>query len=111
MQNVSPRRSLELLGPRIDSLNSAIASLTPAQWEAASSCAGWQVADLVAHVVRNGWSILAFTQRALSGDPAPAFGPAVAHIQEEIKAGGAKAAAERQARENAELAAIVGGLS
>jgi hypothetical protein len=35
----------------------------------------------------------------------------VAHIQEEIKAGGAKAAAERQARENAELAAIVGGLS
>lgn len=107
---VDPRRGLELLTPEVASLNRDIDALTDAQWQQASNCGGWQVADLVAHVVRNGWSFLTFTQRALAGDATPSFGPAVAHVQEEIKAGGAKGAAERQKRETDEFVALAGGL-
>lgn len=110
MSTVDPRRSLALTRAQVDALNQDILALTPEQWQAPSVCGGWQVADLVAHVVRNGWSILAFVQGALAGDPRPTFGPAVAHIQEEIKAAGSHAAAERQQRETDELAGIVAGL-
>jgi uncharacterized protein (TIGR03083 family) len=107
---VHPRRSLELLTPEVASLNGAIMALGGDQWQRPSNCGGWQVADLVAHVVRNGWSMLTFAQRALAGDPTPSFGAAVAHIQEEIKASGARAAAERQAREHEQFASLIGGL-
>ncbi|MBV9119481.1 MAG: maleylpyruvate isomerase N-terminal domain-containing protein, partial [Chloroflexi bacterium] len=67
-------------------MDGEIMALTPRQWEGPSNCAGWQVADLVAHVVRNGWSMLTFVKNTLANDSeTPVFGPAVAHIQEEIK--------------------------
>jgi uncharacterized protein (TIGR03083 family) len=107
---VDPRRSLELLSPEVKALNRDIAGLTPEQWTSDCNCAGWQVADLAAHVVRNGWSMLTFVQRALAGDQTPAFGPAAAELQEEIKAAGPQAGAERQARETAEFIGLVSGL-
>jgi uncharacterized protein (TIGR03083 family) len=110
MSSVDPRRSLELLRPEIEALNRDVAALTPEQWQGDSNCAGWQLADLVAHVVRNGWSFLAFVERALADDPTPPFGPAVQHIQDEIKAGGPRAAAERQRRETEEFVSLVQGL-
>lgn len=111
MATVDPRRSLALLGPETDALNRDIRALTVEQWQSPANCPGWQVADLVAHVVRNGWSFLTFAQRALVGDLTPPFGPAVAHIQEEVKAAGPAAAAERQRRETAEFARLIDGLS
>src|SRR5581483_10966880 len=108
--SLDPRRSLELLEPEVAALNGRIAGLTPEQWQASSNCAGWQVADLVAHVVRNGWSMLTFVQRALNGDPTPAFGPAAAELQEQIKAAGPQAGAARQASETAEFIALVTSL-
>ena len=111
MAAVDPQRSLDLLRPEVDALNRDIAAVTPEQWQAPSNCAGWQVADLVAHVVRNGWSMLTFVQRALAGDPTPAFGAAAADLQEQIKAAGPAAGAERQARETAEFLDLVRGLA
>ena len=111
MAAVDPRRSLALLEAETHTLNRDIRALTAEQWQAPANCAGWQVADLVAHVVRNGWSFVTFAQRALEGDQAPPFGPAVAHIDAEVKAGGAAAAADRQQRETAEFLRLVRGLS
>jgi len=111
MSSVDPRRSLELLRPTVDGLNADITALTPEQWEQPSSCHGWQVADLVAHVTRNGWSMLEYVRRNLSGDPSPPFGPGVNHVQEEIKASGARRAAERQARETDEFIALCSSLT
>jgi uncharacterized protein (TIGR03083 family) len=85
--------------------------LTPEQWQAASSCAGWSVADLVSHVVGNGSTVLTFAQRALGGDPTPAFGPASREVREQIKAGGHVLAAERQTAEARELTDLAAGLS
>jgi uncharacterized protein (TIGR03083 family) len=111
MTHVDPRRSLELLGPETQALNRDITALTEAQWRAPANCPGWQMADLVAHVVRNGWSFLTFAQRALEGDLTPPFGPAVAHIQEEVKAAGPQGAAERQQRETDAFVGLARGLS
>ncbi|HVA23770.1 MAG TPA: maleylpyruvate isomerase family mycothiol-dependent enzyme [Chloroflexota bacterium] len=111
MAPVDPRRSLTLLASETAVLNRDISALTADQWQAPANCPGWQVADLVAHVVRNGWSFLAFAQRALEGDLTPPFGPSVAHIQEEIKASGAKGAADRQQRETGEFVSLAQGLS
>jgi len=111
MANVDARRGLELLAPETEALNRDILALSPEQWQAPANCPGWQVADLVAHVVRNGWSFLTFAQRALEGDLTPPFGPAVAHIQEEVKAAGPKSAAERQQRETDEFIRLAQGLS
>src|SRR5712692_109762 len=111
MSSVDPRRGLALLAPETEALNRDIAALTPQHWSSDSNCAGWQVADLVAHVVRNGWSFLTFTRNALEGDSTPAFGPSVQHIQDEIKAGGPQTAAERQQRESDEFIRFAGSLS
>lgn len=111
MTSIDPRHSLELLRPEVDDLNRNVAGLTAEQWERPSNCAGWQVADLVAHVIRNGWSMLTLVQRALADDSTPAFGPAAQQLQEEIKAAGPRAGAERQQRETAELIELVSGLS
>ena len=111
MPAVDPRRSLALLEAETHTLNRDIRALTAEQWQAPANCPGWQVADLVAHVVRNGWSFLTFAQRALADDQTPPFGPAVAHVDAEVKAAGAAAAADRQQRETAEFLALVGGLS
>jgi uncharacterized protein (TIGR03083 family) len=110
MAHVEPRRSLELLAQETESLNRDVAAITPEEWQAPANCPGWQVADLVAHVVRNGWSFLTFTRRALAGDLTPPFGPAVAHIQDEVKAAGPQGAAERQQRETDEFIQLVQGL-
>ena len=111
MAAVDAHLSLDLLAPEIEALNRDIRALSAEQWQAPANCPGWQVADLVAHVVRNGWSFLTFAERALVGDLTPPFGPAVAHIQEEIKAGGAQAAADRQQREAGEFVRLAHGLS
>jgi uncharacterized protein (TIGR03083 family) len=103
-----PRRSLELLRPEVHALNHEIAGLTPEQWQQPSNCSGWQIADLVSHVVRNGWSFLVFARNALTGADEPAFGSAVAHVQELIKAAGPQAAAERQQRELEEFLQLAG---
>src|SRR5258708_3751844 len=92
-------RTLDLLRAETDALSAEIGALTPAQWQSASSCQGWEVGDLVSHVVRNGWSRLRYVTHSLAGDPTPVFGPSVLPIQEAIKAGGAVAAADRQAAE------------
>jgi len=111
MTAADPRRSLELLRPNVQALNRDISALTPQQWAAPSSCAGWQLADLVSHVVRNGWSMLTFVSNTLEGEDKPAFGPSVAHVQEEIKAGGNAAAAQRQQRETEEFIGLLAGLN
>lgn len=111
MNAVDPRRSIELLGPAVAGLNASIMDLTPERWQASSSCAGWSVADLVSHVVVNGHTVLTFAQRALAGDPTPAFGPAARELREQIKAGGQQLAAERQSVEARELADLAAGLS
>jgi hypothetical protein len=69
------------------------------------------VADLASHVVRNGWSMLEFVRRGLTGDTTPMFGPSVSSVQEEIKASGARGAAERQARETDEFVDLCSSLS
>ena len=107
---VDPHRSLELAAPRQEALCRAIESLTEAQWQAPSNCAGWAVADLVAHVTRNGESVLLATQRALSGDSTPAFGPTMRSREEALRASGAQACAALQRTEFAELRTLIGGL-
>jgi uncharacterized protein (TIGR03083 family) len=111
MPSVDPRRSLELLQSEVAALNAEIRTITAEQWQQDSNCGGWQVADLVSHVVRNGWSFLVFIRNAVDGADEPAFGPAVASVQEEIKASGPQGAAERQQRELEEFQRLVGGLS
>jgi len=111
VSSVDPRRSLELLLPEVEALNAEVARLSAEQWQAPSNCAGWQIGDLLAHVVRNGWSFLVFVRNALTGETNPAFGPAVQRVQDEIKAAGPQAAAERQARETDQFVGLVRGLS
>src|SRR5579862_795165 len=108
---VDPRHSLQLLEAESSRLQAAIARLSADEWTHGSNCEGWQIADLVAHVVRNGWSFLVFADNALSGRDQPAFGQAVAHVQEEIKAGGAAKAAERLGRETDEFVTLAGRLA
>src|SRR5581483_12327957 len=111
MTSADPRRSMAMLPQHVDDLNRQIRDLTDARWQQASSCAGWQVADLVSHVVRNGWSFLEFVRRGVSGNTEPPFGPHVMPIQEEIKASGPLAAADRQERESREFVELVNGLT
>ena len=111
MPAVDSRKSLELLKPAVESLNADVRTLTADQWQAESSCSGWQVGDLVGHVVRNGWSMLEYVKRNLAGNAEPPFGPHVQPIQDAIKASGPKAAAERQARELEEFIALYASLS
>ncbi|MGH2518165.1 MAG: maleylpyruvate isomerase family mycothiol-dependent enzyme, partial [Chloroflexota bacterium] len=107
---VDPYRSLELAAPRQEALCRAIESLSEAQWQTPSNCAGWAVADLVAHVTRNGESVLLATRRALSGDSTPAFGPTMRPREEALRASGAQACAALQRTEFAELRTLVGDL-
>ena len=111
MTAADPHRSLELLRPNVEALNRDISALTLQQWDAPSSCAGWQLADLVSHVVRNGWSMLTFVTNTLTGEDKPAFGPSVMPIQEDIKAGGHVAAAQRQQHESEEFIGLLAGLN
>jgi uncharacterized protein (TIGR03083 family) len=104
--SVNPRRSLELLKPAVEALNADIRALSADQWQAESSCKGWQVGDLVAHVVRNGWSMLEYVKRNLAGNPEPPFGPHVQPIQDAIKGSGPAGAAQRQADELDEFIAL-----
>ena len=107
----NPRHSMELLQPQVDSLAAAIAALTSSQWEAKSNCAGWQVSDLVSHVTRVGESIMLATERAISGEDTPAFGPTMAARGEEIEASGPAACAVLLREEQAEFVTLIGDLS
>ena len=111
MSAVDPRRSVELLTPQVEQLNASIGRLTEADWNRESSCTGWSVGDLVAHVVVNGFMVHTFAQRAVADDPTPAFGPPARAERELIKASGPGPSAERQARENAELVRFATGLA
>lgn len=106
----NPRHSMELLQPQVTALATAIEGLTPTQWEAKSNCAGWQIADLVAHVTRVGESIMLATERAISGEETPAFGPTMAPRGDEIKASGAAACAVLLREEQDEFATLIGDL-
>ncbi len=111
MSGPDARRSVELAEPELMALAKDVETLTPAQWESDSNCAGWKVADVVAHITRNGESVLLAVQRALVADSTPSFGPTMKAREDEMRASGPSGCAEILRREYRELAEIVGGLS
>jgi uncharacterized protein (TIGR03083 family) len=107
MTDVDPRRSLDLLRPEVLALSDEIAALSPAQWDQDSNCGGWKIADLAAHAVRNGDSVLRFVKGALADDDTPVFGPAAAARQAEVKGMGPAGAAALQRSQVDELMDLV----
>ena len=49
--SLAPWITIELARDERADLAAFLATLTPAQWQAASLCAGWTVKDVVAHIV------------------------------------------------------------
>ncbi|MHB8618031.1 MAG: maleylpyruvate isomerase family mycothiol-dependent enzyme [Chloroflexota bacterium] len=108
--SVDPKRSVELLQPCVEELSAEIEALSADEWQHPSNLPEWRVAELSAHVVRNGESVLLAVKRALVGDPTPAFGKVMVPREQEILASGQRGCAELQRREAAELLEVVGGL-
>ncbi len=67
---VNPYESLELVSREADQTSRIIGGLTDQEWEHDSNCAGWKVANVAAHVVRNGESVLFAALSGAFGAPA-----------------------------------------
>src|SRR5581483_5936091 len=58
MAALDPSKSLKYVAEQVDQVSGLIGDLTDAQWNQPSNCQGWKLADVAAHVVRNGESVL-----------------------------------------------------
>jgi uncharacterized protein (TIGR03083 family) len=112
MAEVNPGTSLEFVAKEVDQLSRLLADLTDDQWQRSSICAGWKVADIAAHVVRNGESVLfAALSGAFGASPELElvhYGPSSRPRDAEIMALGPRAGADLQ---RSEAGAFVGILS
>ncbi len=108
---VNPYESLELVSREADQTSRIIGGLTDQEWEHDSNCAGWKVANVAAHVVRNGESVLFAALSGAFGAPADVepvhFGAAARPRDAEILALGRQSMAELQKAETGAFVALV----
>src|SRR5579885_3049227 len=111
MAALDPSKSLKYVAEQVDQVSGLIGDLTDAQWNQPSNCQGWKIADVAAHVVRNGESVLyAALFAAFSASPELEminYGPASRPRDAEVQALGPKSAAHLQRAEGAAFIAIL----
>ena len=78
----SPAERVEILRQEVAAFKERVAALSPQDWERASACDGWSVAEVVAHLVGQDFAMR--VRRGLEGDYSPPEGaPAVAEHDED----------------------------
>jgi uncharacterized protein (TIGR03083 family) len=60
-----------LVRTEAERLQDYLGTLSPAAWHYASACAGWEVGDAVAHLIRGAEAYVEWIARGLHGDTAP----------------------------------------
>lgn len=111
MAEVLPGASLEFIVREVDGLSTLLADLTDGQLQQPSNCAGWKIADIAAHVVRNGESVLFAALSAGFGASAELdmvhYGPPSRARDADILAFSQRSMAELQRAEAAAFVAIL----
>jgi uncharacterized protein (TIGR03083 family) len=67
---------LALVRAQTDGLLAELRALAPAEWQAATACAPWDVAAVAAHLAMGADFFITAIRRALSGEPGPTRSPA-----------------------------------